>query len=227
MMAAMNGWAWSERETPVWSAEHRVPPPARAARPAASPDLSDAVSQAQRGNEDAFRQIYRTVQPGLLRYLRGLVGDDAEDVASEAWSQIARDLGNFRGDGDGFRGWAATIARHRALDHLRQQRRRPMATASTDDLTELAGGEDTVARAMESVSTDSAIALIATLPRDQAEAVLLRVVMGLDVATVAQVLGKRPGAVRTATHRGLRRLADRLADRNAARPAGPDDAPTR
>ena len=41
-------------------------------------------------DEDAFRVLYRTVQPGLLRYLRVLVGDDAEDVASEAWLQIAR-----------------------------------------------------------------------------------------------------------------------------------------
>jgi RNA polymerase sigma-70 factor (ECF subfamily) len=223
----MNGWVWSEGEAPVRSAEHRVPRPARATRPVSHPDISDAVWQAQQGNEDAFRQIYRAIQPGLLRYLRGLVGDDAEDVASEAWTQIARDLGTFRGDGDGFRGWAATIARHRALDHLRQQRRRPLATTSTDDLIDLAGGEDTAARAMESVSTDSAITLIATLPRDQAEAVLLRVVMGLDVATVARVLGKRPGAVRTATHRGLRRLAERLMDRNPPRSTGTDDAPTR
>ena len=43
--------------------------------------------------------------------------------------------------------------------------------------------------------------------RDQAEAVLLRAVVGLDAATAAEVLGKRPGAVRVAAHRGLRRLA--------------------
>ena len=215
MMAAMSGRARSEREVPVRrGAGHRP----------SDTDLSAAVSHAQKGDEESFRLIYRTVQPGLLRYLRGLVGDDAEDVASEAWSQIARDLGSFHGDGDGFRGWAATIARHRALDHLRQQRRRPVATASTEDLTEMAGGDDTAVLAMDSVATDSAIALIATLPRDQAEAVLLRVVMGLDAATVGQVLGKRPGAVRTATHRGLRRLADRLAEGHP-RTSGETDGP--
>ena len=52
--------------------------------------------------------------------------------------------------------------------------------------------------------------LIATLPPDQAEAVLLRVVVGLDAASAGRVLGKRPGAVRTAAHRGLRRLAELL-----------------
>src|SRR5262245_31338466 len=81
---------------------------------ASVPDLSHAIVAAQSGHEMAFRTLYRAVHPGLLRYLRGLVADEAEDVASETWGQIARDLGTFRGDAAAFRGWAATIARHRA-----------------------------------------------------------------------------------------------------------------
>jgi RNA polymerase sigma-70 factor (ECF subfamily) len=182
----------------------------------ASFDLGSLVERAQKGDEDAFRVVYRAVQPGLLRYLRGLVADDAEDVASEAWAQIARDLSTFRGDEQGFRGWTATIARNRALDHLRYQRRRPVAASlSAEDLIERAAPDDTAGRAFEIVSTEEAVAIIASLPRDQAEAVLLRVVMGLDVATTAKVLGKRDGAVRTAAHRGLRRLAEMLGDVDA------------
>ena len=58
------------------------------------------------------------------------------------------------------------------------------------------------------INRDAALALIARLPRDQAEAVLLRVVVGLDAKAAAKVLGKRAGAVRTAAHRGLRALAE-------------------
>ena len=54
--------------------------------------------------------------------------------------------------------------------------------------------------------------LIARLPQDQAEAVVLRVVVGLDAKSAAEVLGKRPGAVRTAAHRGLQRLAELLGE---------------
>jgi len=75
---------------------------------------------------------------------------------------------------------------------------------------ELVGDHDTAGLALEAVSTEAALDLIATLPRDQAEAVLLRAVMGLDAETAGQLLGKRAGAVRTAAHRGLRRLAARL-----------------
>jgi RNA polymerase sigma-70 factor (ECF subfamily) len=181
---------------------------ARPGRPVL-PDLSAAVMLAQAGDEEAFRALYRAVQPGLVRYLRAIVGEDAEDVASETWSQIARDLGSFHGDGDGFRGWAATVARNQALDHLRYQRRRP-ATTTWEGLPERPASDDPEAAAVEIMSTQAAIAFIGTLPRDQAEAVLLRVVMGLDVETTGRVLGKSAGAVRVATHRGLRRLAERL-----------------
>ncbi len=173
-------------------------------------DLSSAVRAACAGDEQAFRVVYGAVQPGLLRYLRALVGADAEDVASEAWLQIVRDLSTFRGDGPAFRAWAATIGRHRALDHLRHHRRRPATPTGIEALAELASGEDTAGRAVDALATDAALALIGALPRDQAEAVLLRVVMGLDAETAGRVLGKRAGAVRTAAYRGLRRLAKEL-----------------
>jgi RNA polymerase sigma-70 factor (ECF subfamily) len=49
--------------------------------------------------------------------------------------------------------------------------------------------------------------LVATLPPEQAEMVMLRVVAGLDVATVAELVGKKPGTVRVAVHRALKSLA--------------------
>ncbi|MEU1533291.1 RNA polymerase sigma factor [Streptomyces fagopyri] len=179
-------------------------------------ELGAAVARAQEGDELAFAVVYRAVQPGLLGYLRGIVADDAEDVASEAWLEIARDLGRFRGDGAGFRGWTATIARHRALDHLRRQKVRPRATPLENEALEVPGHHSTHDQALEILGTERALELVARLPRDQAEAVLLRVVVGLDGPAAARVLGKRPGAVRTAAHRGLRRLARQLGADGAA-----------
>jgi RNA polymerase sigma-70 factor (ECF subfamily) len=178
----------------------------------AAADLSAAVRAARGGDEAAFRYLYREVQPGLLRYLRGLVGEDAEDIASETWLQIARDMRSFRDEGAGFRGWAATIGRHRAMDHLRRNQRRPVADVPVDVLAELTDGLSAADQVLRLAATNATIALIATLPGDQAEAVLLRVVVGLDAKAAAKVMGKRPGAVRTAAWRGLRTLAERLDD---------------
>ncbi|UYQ65266.1 RNA polymerase sigma factor [Streptomyces peucetius] len=169
-------------------------------------ELGDAVTSAQQGDEAAFSAAYRLVHPPLLGYLRGLVGDDAEDVASDAWLEIARDLGRFRGDGAGFRAWTASIARNRAIDHLRRIRSRPRGTLLESELAALPSRQDTAAEAFETVSTRQALDLIARLPRRQAEAVLLQTVIGLDGPAAARVLGTRPGAVRSATHRGLKRL---------------------
>ncbi|MET9253477.1 RNA polymerase sigma factor [Streptomyces sp. NPDC048182] len=178
-------------------------------------ELTAAVRAAQDGDETAFRTVYRMVHPRLLGYVRTLVGDpDAEDVTSEAWLQIARDLARFDGDADRFRGWAARIARNRALDHLRMRGRRPAIGGDESELAGRPAESDTADEALEALGTDGALSLIARLPQDQAEAVVLRVVVGLDAKSAALTLGKRPGAVRTAAHRGLKRLAE-LLDREA------------
>src|ERR1700712_5349448 len=88
--------------------------------------LEEVLARAQRGDAEAFRLLYRDLPPRLRRYLPGLAGpQDAEDIASETWLQITRALATFSGSYDGFRGWAATIARHPALDHRRRSQRRP------------------------------------------------------------------------------------------------------
>ena len=173
-------------------------------------ELADVVRAAVKGDEAAFVWLYRRVQPRVLRYLRVLVGEDAEDVASETWLQIARDLNSYRGEGAGFTGWATTIARNRALDHLRRRQRRHGVLTADEFFEDLAGLDDTEGRAMQAAEMRAVIDWIATLPQDQAEAILLRVVMGLDARTAGDVVGKKAGAVRTAAHRGLRRLAEQL-----------------
>ena len=198
-------------------------------------ELTAAVLAAQDGDEGAFRTVYRAVHPRLLGYVRTLVGEpDAEDVTSESWLQIARDLDRFSGDADRFRGWAARIARNRALDHIRMRGRRPAVGGDETELTGRPAESDTAGEAMEALATGSTMALIAQLPQDQAEAVVLRVVVGLDAKSAAKTLGKRPGAVRTAAHRGLKRLSELLGAEGlesaehlqwAGAPEGPDGAP--
>jgi RNA polymerase sigma-70 factor, ECF subfamily len=96
---------------------------------------------------------------------------------------------------------------HRAMDSCRADSRRPITASPVDDRDEPAGAADTATSALDALSTDLALGMIAALPREQAQAVLLRAVVGLDARTAGEVLGKRAGAVRVNAHRGLRRLA--------------------
>ena len=170
------------------------------------------LAGAQRGDETAFVCLFRDVQPALLRYLR-VITPDAEDVAGETWAAVVPGLRGFRGDEEAFRAWLFTIARHRAADAGRSRNRRPAIPVDPNEtvLTEAAGqpaAPDTAEVALESIATRRALALVAGLPPDQAEIIMLRVVAGLDPGDVGRIVGKSPGAVRVTAHRALRRLAE-------------------
>lgn len=180
--------------------------------------------------------LWRALHPAVLRYLRVVSGEAAEDVAAETWLQVSRDLPRFQGDADGFRVWLFRIARHRGIDEQRRSARRPtVAYDLSGPVSELDRNPapDTADEAQRRAETSWALALIASLPPDQAEAVMLRVVAGLDANQAGEVLGKRAGAVRVAAMRGLRRLANhaevqarRPADRSRSRAGQPTVTPT-
>lgn len=196
-------------------------------RAATAEDLSQAIRAARRGDEAAFRALYREIQPRLLRYLTARLGADAEDVASECWLRVTRDLNTFRGDVDEFWVWIVTIARYRAIDHLRRKDRLKLVDVPWEELVDLPGSDDPAVLTLDRMSTKDTVTLIGTLPREQAEAVLLRVVFGFTPGQAARILGKQPGAVRTAAYRGLRALAGRINARADDRAKAGSARPTR
>lgn len=166
-----------------------------------------------KGDEAAFVRLWRDAHPPLLRYLRVLAGDAAEDVAGEVWLEVARRLARFKGAELEFRGWLFTLARRRATDLRRRESRRPVRLMADAGELDRPAPDDTAVAALDNLSTEAALALIATLPQEQAEVILLRVIAGLDARQVARIVGKRPGTVRVTAHRGLRSLAARLGQR--------------
>jgi RNA polymerase sigma-70 factor (ECF subfamily) len=168
------------------------------------------LAAAAAGDEQAFARLWRDLQPAVLRYLRVVVGDSAEDVASETWLEVVRDFGRFHGNEDGWRAWVFTIARHRALDARKWHARQRSVPVAREALLCWEAPDDPEGEAAEALGTRRALAVIAQLPHDQAEVVALRLIAGLEVDRVAAVIGKRPGTVRVLSHRGLRRLAERL-----------------
>jgi RNA polymerase sigma-70 factor, ECF subfamily len=171
-------------------------------------DLNGALAGAVDGDEDAFAVLWRALNPPLLRYLRVLIPDGFEDAASETWLQASRDLLKFKGDAKAFQVWLFRIGRNRAVDEARSAQRR--LAEPVDVVPEINAGPDAADEALAGMATRRAIAVIAELPRDQAEAVLLRAVAGLSASQAGSVTGKRAGAIRIAAMRGLRTLAKRL-----------------
>jgi len=186
--------------------------------------LDDALARASTGDEAGFLELWRALQPRLLRFLRVLGCDDPEDVASETWLQVVRDLRTFSGSEEDFRRWLFTIGRHRVIDAARARSRRPAVPmiSSLDLLADRHLVEDQV---LDGMSVEGAVALLARLSPDQAEAVALRVIAGLETPDVAKILGKSAGAVRVALHRGLKALAGDPAVRALAGRTGSGSTP--
>lgn len=171
--------------------------------------LADALADARTGDERAIAVVYRQLTPRLVRYLRHHVGDLAPDLASEVWLALAQELPQCDTSPSGFRALMFTIAHRRVVDQYRRAKRQPK-TVPIEDAGEWAGSGDPAELAVDDVEAQRAVRMLASeLPPEQAEIVLLRVLGDLDVAQVAAILGKSPGAVRVAQHRAVRRLQRR------------------
>ena len=155
------------------------------------PSFEDVVAEASEGSPWALGSLYRQFQPGLLRLLAMIAPHQAKDLASDVWFEVAGGLQRFSGDERAFRGWLAGTARHLVIDAARRSGRRP-------EPSEVGNGAELASFAAR---------VVAVLPRDQADVVLMRVVGGLDVDEVARVLHMQPGTVRFLQQRALRRLA--------------------
>jgi RNA polymerase sigma-70 factor, ECF subfamily len=170
--------------------------------------FADVLVAAQRGEEWAVGVLWRRFQPPLLRYLRGVCGEFAEDAASETWLSVGDALPRFRGDEQGFRAWLFTLGRRRAIDHARRAARHAMPV---DRIPE-GPGEDAV---HDELARSEALAVtlsyLSALPLEQREVVLLRTVGGFDVDEVASIMDKRAGTVRVIHHRALKHLAKAVA----------------
>lgn len=171
----------------------------------------ELIASAQAGESWALGELYRRLNPALVRYLHVHAAGEEHDLASEVWLDVAGGLHRFTGDVDAFRRWLFTIARRRAIDAARKRTRRRTDPASVDDFTDRPGSADVEQAALDAAEgMVAARRIVAALPPDQAEVVLLRVVGELSVSEVAEIVGRPASWVSVTQHRALRRLAQHL-----------------
>ena len=181
-------------------------------------DFDAWLTAAREGSAWALAELYRSIYPRIVAYLRGVEPAHGDDVASETWLDIARGLVRFEGDERAFRAWALTIARRRVADLRRRRTRTRTDPAAPHDIAEAVAVGNVEDEAFASLGTDWAFDLItSSLPPNLAEVILLNVVGDLGTAEVARILGRRPGTIRVMQHRALRRLARTLEAQGVSR----------
>ena len=174
-----------------------------------APTLEDVLPAAQAGEAWAVRCVYDELSPRVLAYLKARGATEPEDLTSEVFLGVFRRIGAFSGDEDQFRSWVFTIAHRRLTDERRALGCRPrLADAPLPD----ARGGDVEEEALRRLSVERVRALCSGLAPDQCDVLLLRLVSGLTVEAVADIVGKSPGAVKAVQRRGvaaIRRILER------------------
>ncbi|MEM7200582.1 MAG: sigma-70 family RNA polymerase sigma factor [Planctomycetota bacterium] len=182
------------------------------------------VEQATAGDPPSVAALLNHYLPRVRAYLRLRAGpalldkESASDLAQSVCRDVLENLERFRYDGeDGFRRWLFKTAQRKVLDrhayYGAKKRDLPQAAATDLDATLACYGElytpsrDAIARE-ELARLEQAIE---SLPDEVREVVILAKVVGLSRKAIAQETGKSEGAIRMALHRGLARLADKLA----------------
>jgi RNA polymerase sigma-70 factor (ECF subfamily) len=172
-------------------------------------DLGPPEIEAERLEPSAFGRLYEKYRLSVYRYLRARTNsdEDALDLAAATFERAFANLGRFRRRDGGVQAWLLRIARNVAIDAHRRQR------ATVD----LAGADTHLRRtAVEADRLDQErveiLDLVARLPGDQGEALLLRYAGGLTAREIGFVMGKREGAVQKQIERGLAALREAFDD---------------
>jgi RNA polymerase sigma-70 factor (ECF subfamily) len=102
-------------------------------------DLAPLLSRAARGEQEAYREIYRRFRPLLVRLASGfaaLDADEVEDVVQESFVRAFRALPKLRASG-AFEPWLLSIARNRAMTTMAHKSTGSRLRAQLSQETEL------------------------------------------------------------------------------------------
>lgn len=160
------------------------------------------VEAAKDGAEWAWAAIYEELSGPVTGYLRSRGAADPEDLSSEVFLQVARDIHRFDGNETKFRSWVFVIAHRRLIDDRRSHARRPDEIDNLPDDLDLAGG-DVEEEVMAHLSDAKMHEIFETLTEDQRQVLILRIIGDLTLEETALVLQKRVSAIKALQRRAL------------------------
>jgi len=173
-------------------------------------DEQRLLQRAQKGNADAFAQLYRANIQAIYRYIYHRVNDVhlAEDLTGDVFTRALKSMATYRDQGKPFVAWLYRIAHARVVDYYRMSNRRPIESdVEAEPIPVIANMDEGILRRQTAKALREAIG---TLTDEQQQVVILRFIEGQSIETVADTMGKNANAIKALQHRALRTLATRL-----------------
>jgi len=162
----------------------------------------ELIRRAQEFDQEALGWLYQLFYPKLYNYAYLQLGDvqQSEDLASEVLLRVVESLKDYRFRGAPVSAWVFRIARNYLIDLHRRRQRRPQVGLYEG----IPNGEDSPQAAAERAIAQGELRLALTrLTEEQRQVIILKFVEGMDNASVARVLGRSQGAVKSLQHRAL------------------------
>ena len=161
------------------------------------------LHQARRFDRLVLAKIYDEFSPRLYRYAYRLLGDTqlAEDCVAETFTRFLQALKRHRGPRDHIQAYLFRIAHNWIVDYYRQ--RKNVGEQDEGYIDNEQATEDSADRRITNAYLRS---ILRRLTRDQQQVILLKFFEDLSNETIAELLGKPIGAVKSLQHRALRRL---------------------
>jgi len=185
--------------------------------PTERPETEMLQRMAQK-DQEAFAQLYDRLSRPLYAVALRILGDagEAQDIVHDTFIGLWDKAAAFEATRGSAFAWAVALTRNRAIDRLRQRRRR--AEILRESATETPGFEPEIGApapeaAAQGEDAQAVRAAVATLPVEQKRAVELAFFSGLTQLEIAQRLGEPLGTIKARIRRGLLKLRDTLATR--------------
>lgn len=180
-------------------------------------DVDNWVIAARSGGAWAFERLWLEFAGPVAGYLRSRGVRAADDVTSEVFLAVFQGMPSFQGDGAAFRSWLFTIAHHKAVDELRGFVRDDRVASASEKVS-----PQSVGSVEDQVVADRQLSeWLDSLSASQREVVWLRFVADFSLEDVAQITGRRTGAVKQLQRRGIERLRRHLNGATSGQPVSP------
>lgn len=173
----------------------------------ATPLPDDVLARARSGDPAAFSLIYEALSPAVLGYFAGRGSEDPEALTQEVFLAVFSKLETVSGGLQGLRTFTFSVAHARYVDDVRKKARTPVLVGyEADGDTRAADSAEMVA--LDNLDAGGADGLLARLNTEQRDVLLLRIVAGLSIDEVAEILGRSAGSVKQLQRRGLLKLKE-------------------
>lgn len=171
--------------------------------------FNSAIKLILSGNKTGLRLIYDAYLPYIYQVILGIVSrkEDAEDITSDFFIKLWQSAGSYK-EGNGHKGYLATIARNMALDFLRKQRREVLESFSKDEEDEVPIVEPVSSdNTEEEVTTNIALnEALSTLKEKERVIIDMKVLSDMTFQEIANVLGIPIGTVTWRYQEAIKKL---------------------